>query len=239
MTRVEIVISLTGCIIALLSVRCGKDAAIRLKPGDRIVFLGDSITSQGVAPGGYVTLTAREVYRTFPDSTVLVYGAGISGNKVPDCLERLDRDVLSKKPTVVFIYIGINDVWHWEWGSGTGEDAYRSGLGELVRRIQAAGARVVLATPSVIGEKTDGSNRFDSMLDQYAAITRDIAGSTGARLLDLRQLFHAYLEEHNPADSETGILTRDGVHLNDNGNRFVAEQVMRVLGLDPGAEGPA
>ena len=38
--------------------------------------------------------------------------AGISGHKVPDLQGRLDRDVLSKEPTVVFIYIGINDVWH-------------------------------------------------------------------------------------------------------------------------------
>lgn len=203
-----------------------------LKSGDRLVFLGDSITSQGCNPGGYVTLVAEVIYRAFPDGSVRVFGAGVSGNRVPDCLERLDRDVLSKKPTLVFVYIGINDVWHWEWGEGTEENAYRSGLEELVRRIQAAGARVILATPSVIGEKRDGSNRFDSMLDQYAAITRDIAGSTGARLLDLRQLFQTYLKAHNPSNSETGILTRDGVHLNDNGNRFVAEQVLRVLKPD-------
>jgi len=45
---------------------------------------------------------------------VEVIGAGISGNKVPDLQRRLERDVLKKKPTVVFIYIGINDVWHGE-----------------------------------------------------------------------------------------------------------------------------
>lgn len=206
-------------------------------PGSRIAFLGDSITSQGCNPGGYVTLVAEAVYSAFPDGSVLIFGAGVSGNRVPDVLHRLERDVLQKRPTLVIVYIGINDVWHWERGMGTGEEEYGAGLRELVRRIQAAEARVILATPSVIGEKTDGSNPRDVMLDTYADISRGIAEETGSRLLDLRRLFLDRLITANPDNREEGILTRDGVHLNDAGNRFVAEQVMRVLGLDQAAAG--
>ena len=80
-----------------------------LKKNDRIVFLGDSITAAGVRKSGYVTLSSAAITKAHPDLNIEVIGAGIGGHKVPDCQKRLDRDVLQKKPTIVFIYIGIND----------------------------------------------------------------------------------------------------------------------------------
>src|SRR5688572_28178510 len=87
---------------------------ISLKQGDRIVFLGDSITQGGGGPKGYVTLIKNKLQEKKSDLGVEVVNAGISGNKVPDLQGRVDRDVIAKKPTIVFIYIGINDVWHGE-----------------------------------------------------------------------------------------------------------------------------
>src|SRR4051812_45588829 len=74
-----------------------------LKKGDRVVFLGDSITQAGAGPGGYVTLVREKLDQEHQDLDVEVIGAGISGNKVPDLEKRLERDVLAKKPTLVVI----------------------------------------------------------------------------------------------------------------------------------------
>jgi lysophospholipase L1-like esterase len=192
-----------------------------------IVFLGDSITQEGDRPGGFVDLIRRELQA---DSTWKVLGAGISGNKVPDLEARLERDVLSRSPSLVVIYIGINDVWHYQLGiGGTTKERYESGLKSICARINAAGARIVLCTPSVVGEKHDGTNSLDAMLDDYAAITRSVAAATGASLCDLRTSFLEDLKVRNPANAESGILTRDRVHLNDEGNRFVAKQIMRTI----------
>ena len=90
----------------------GTTALAELKNGETIVFLGDSITQQGAGPGGYVTLFREAIEKTRPDSGIKVIGAGIGGHKVPDLEARLDKDVLAHKPSVVVIYIGINDVWH-------------------------------------------------------------------------------------------------------------------------------
>jgi len=217
---------------AIALIRGGPAAATpKLKKDDRIVFLGDSITAAGVGPSGYVGLTARRIARTYPALGVKVIGAGISGHKVPDCQKRLDRDVISKKPTIVVIYIGINDVWHWNRNRGTKKEAFESGLGDLVKRINAAGARVILCTPTVIGEKTDGSNRFDKMLDEYSAISRKVAAKTGSQLLDLRKLFLAHLKKHNTANAAKGVLTSDTVHLNAAGNRFLADLMLKALNV--------
>lgn len=207
-----------------------------LKTGERIVFLGDSITQAGAGPGGYVTLIKESLARRHPDLKAEIIGAGISGHKVPDLQQRLERDVLSKKPTLVVIYIGINDVWHSQNGKGTPKDAYQSGLQSLIQRIGDAGARVILCTPSVIGEKTDGSNKLDAMLDEYCGISRAVAKETGTQLLDLRQAFLAHLKEHNAGGAEKGILTTDGVHLNAAGNQFVAAQVLAALGAGEAPE---
>ena len=157
--------------------------------GERIVFLGDSITQAGAGPKGYVSLCRESIKASHPDADLEIIGAGISGNRVPDLQARLERDVLDKNPTLVVVYIGINDVWHSQQNRGTSKDDYRSGLQDIIARIQAKGARVILCTPSVIGEKTDGSNPLDGMLDEYSEISRSVASATKSQLLDLRKAF--------------------------------------------------
>ncbi len=197
----------------------------------RIVFFGDSITELGVRSGGYVTLIRDSLVSLGHSAEVI--GAGISGNKVGDLLARLQRDVLSRDPSVVVIYIGINDVWHYEFASrglsGTPKEEFRSGLWTLIDRIRSAGASVILCTPTVIGERSDGTNKYDPMLDDYSAVSREIAAETGATLCDLRTAFLETLRTHNPVQREKDILTYDGVHLNDAGNRLVASMIFSSL----------
>jgi lysophospholipase L1-like esterase len=203
-----------------------------LRNGDRILFLGDSITEQGVQPHGYVTLLRERLTARYPDLALEIIGAGISGNKVTDLDKRLSTDVIAKKPTIVVIYIGINDVWHWALPnhSGTTKEEYERLLRNIIARIRYAGSEVVLCTPSVIGEKADSTNSQDAMLDQYSAISRKIAFDQGLRLCDLRKAFFAYLALHNKENNEKSILTVDGVHLNDAGNKLVADELQRFLG---------
>ena len=210
-----------------------------LKNGDKVVFLGDSITKGGVRPGGYIQLASQAIKDTHPEMNIQLVGAGIGGNKVPDLLKRLEKDVLKKKPDVVVIYIGINDVWWWthpkvlaRGDKGTSPEDFEVGLHSLIQQINDAGARVILCTPTVIGEKADGSNPSDAMLDEFSSISRKVAEATGAQLLDLRKAFIAYLRVHNTENAEKGILTRDAVHLNDAGNRFVSELMLEALELN-------
>jgi lysophospholipase L1-like esterase len=217
-------------LVAAFVVGCGVSQHF-LQKGDRIIFFGDSITQLGVKPKGYVTIIQDSLRALRGEINAEVIGAGISGNKVTDLQKRLQHDVLDKKPTVVVIYIGINDVWHYALPNlkGTPKEEFESGLKEIIAAIQNMGARVILCTPSVIGEKNDGTNPQDAMLDQYSVISRRVAKETGSRPCDLRKLFTEYLKSHNPHNEEKGILTYDRVHLSDYGNRFVAEQLLNIL----------
>ncbi len=208
-----------------------KDAATPLKKGERIVFLGDSITQGGVSPKGYVTVIKKTLAEKHKDLGIEVIGAGISGNKVPDLQKRLEKDVLAKKPTLVVIYIGINDVWHGEKdpARGTSKEKFESGLKEIIGKIKDAGARVVVCTPSVIGEKKAGANSLDKQLDEYSEVSRKVAKETGSTLCDLRKAFADHLEKANKDDKEKGVLTGDRVHLNEAGNKFVAETILATI----------
>jgi lysophospholipase L1-like esterase len=218
------------CLAALLVLSSAATAADEpLKKGDKIVFLGDSITAGGVAKNGYVTLIKAALAEKHKDLNIEIVGAGISGNKVPDLQKRLEKDVLSKKPTIVVIYIGINDVWHGESDPtrGTPKEKFEAGLKDIIGKIQASGARVVLCTPTVIGERK--SNKLDKLLDEYSEISRGVAKETKSALCDLRKAFLDHLSANNADDKDKGILTTDRVHLNAAGNKLVAETMLKVL----------
>ena len=202
-----------------------------LDKGEVIAFFGDSITQGGAAQGGYCRLIEEALNRKRSELGVKIIFAGISGHKVPNLQKRLDRDVLSKKPTVVFIYIGINDVWHSTRGQGTSKEDFDSGLRDLIQKISATNAKIVLCTPSTIGEKTDGSNPLDAMLEEYAEISRKVAKETDVTMCDLRKAFLDHLKQNNADNKSRGILTRDGVHLNKAGNLFVAAQASEAIAM--------
>jgi isoamyl acetate esterase len=200
-----------------------------LRNNDRIIFFGDSITLLGVKPGGYITIIKDSLTKKFPSLEII--GAGISGNKVPDLLARIDADVIAKSPTIVCVYIGINDVWHFitPGRTGTPKAAYETGLEEIIEKLKRAGARVILCTPTVVGEKKNGANQLDAQLDEYAGISRRVAQKEKIELCDLRHAFVSYLQVHNTDNAEQGILTADKAHLNDDGNRLVAQEILKVL----------
>lgn len=223
-------------LLAVVAALCANAIAFAadappLKKGEKIVFLGDSITQAGVGPKGYVTLIKNTLAEKHKDLSIEVIGAGISGNKVPDLQKRLEKDVLAKKPTLVVIYIGINDVWHGEKdpAKGTTKEKYEEGLKEIIGKIKDSGARVVLCTPTVIGEKKTGANSLDAKLDEYAEISRKVAKDTGVQLCDLRKAFVDHLSKNNADDKERGVLTSDRVHLNEAGNKFVAETILAAI----------
>lgn len=200
-------------------------AAMKAKP-KRIVFFGDSITQAGVKPGGYVDIIKKSLGTTNYE----VIGAGIGGNKVYDLYLRLEDDVLNKKPDLVVIWVGVNDVWHKQsMRTGTDQDKFVKFYQALINKIQSAGAKVVLCTPAVIGEKKNGGNELDSELDKYSEEIRTLAKKNNLPLCDLRKVFTEYDTANNPEDADRGILTSDRVHLNDKGNQVVADHLLKLV----------
>ncbi len=196
----------------------------------KVVFFGDSITQAGVQKGGYIDVLQNMIAANGAADKFELNGAGIGGNKIYDLYLRMDKDVLEKKPDVVVIWVGVNDVWHKSsFGTGTDFDKFGGFYDAVVKKIQATGAKVIVVTPAAIGEKNDYSNAQDGDLNAYSSWIRKYAKNNGLGLVDLRTVFHEYSLANNPDNNTKGILTTDGVHLNEKGNALVAEQMWKAL----------
>jgi lysophospholipase L1-like esterase len=196
----------------------------------KVVFFGDSITQAGVQPAGYITKLDSVIKQSHLPDSIELAGAGIGGNKVYDLYLRMEDDVLKKNPDVVVIYVGINDVWHKaSSGTGTDPDKFERFYRAIIKKMQDKNIKVLLCTPSVIGERNDNSNQQDGDLNQYSTIIRTMAKDLSLPVCDLHKAFADYLKVNNPANQEKGILTLDRVHLNEKGNLFVAMEMWKAL----------
>lgn len=196
-----------------------------LEAGRTVVFFGDSITEAG----GYIRVLGDRLKAERPGLDVKLVNRGHSGYRVPMIQPLLQKEVLDMDPALVVIYIGINDVWHSMRGQGTPKDEYEAGLRDMVTRSHDAGVKVVLCSPSIIGEFPRGSNPLDAMLDEYTEISRAVAEETGATFCDLRAAFFAYLAEHKTDRSDRGVLTSDGVHMLPAGDALLIETMAGAM----------
>lgn len=196
----------------------------------RVIFFGDSITQMAIQPKGYIPKLDSIIKQSHLPDSIELSGAGIGGNKVYDLYLRMEDDVLKKNPDVVVIYVGINDVWH-KASSGTGTDAdkFEKFYRAIIKKLQDKNIKVVVCTPSLIGERNDNSNQQDGDLNNYSNIIRKIAKDLALPVCDLRKAFAEYLSGHNPTNVEKGILTLDRVHLNEQGNILVASEMWKVI----------
>ena len=205
----------------------------------KIIFLGDSITEQGESfDDGFISLLRQNLSQ---EEFELV-GKGIGGHKVSNLLTRYKADVIDLNPDIVFIYIGINDVWHkYDFGTGSDIDLYERGLKTIISDIKSLGSKIVLCTPTVIGENTGDfelGNQFKDVetmekmngdLDKFSEVVRKLSHEYETELLDLRKIFMDYLAENNINNEAAGILTSDGVHLNELGNKLIADQMIKFI----------
>jgi lysophospholipase L1-like esterase len=203
-------------------------AEILVKKGEKIAFLGDSITAAGFSnAGGYVQLIGAGLAAN--GVKVELIGAGRSGHKSDQMLARLDRDVLSKKPQWMTLSCGVNDVWHGP--NGILLPDYEKNVTAIVDQAQQAGIKVLIFTSTMITE--DQNNPNNQKLEPYNQFLRTLAKEKNCKLADLNADMQAALADARKSPSAKGnLLTTDGVHMAFAGDLMMASGVLKSLGLD-------
>jgi len=198
---------------------------IPVTKGQKIAFLGDSITAAGARPGGYCRLILHALNKQGLEVKGIF--AGISGHKSNQMLARLEKDVLSKKPDWMTLSCGVNDVWHGK--RGVLLEPYKKNITEIVTKAQTAGVKVVILTSTMIRE--DQANDLNQKLLPYNEFLRKLAEEKCCLLADLNKEMQEGLKKF-PADAPKGKqLTSDGVHMNGLGNIMMATGVLKAFGL--------
>ena len=208
--------------------------------GERVVFLGDSITRQGWYEG-YVQ-QFLDVHHS--GLGVKVVNAGISGDTSAGALERFDWDLKPMKPDRVFVMFGMNDVDVKLYTGQPDDDApkdaraakiaaFERNMRTLTGRILAEGWRLVLMTPTPYDEysKTNKGQMWkganEKGLSECAEIVRRIAAEKGVPLVEL----YRPLTEAWKAASDGDGYTVDRVHPSEAGYRLVAAEILKAAGI--------
>ncbi len=209
-------------------------AESKLHSGEKIAFFGDSITMQG----GYLQLMEQALKASDHASKlgIQLLPHGLNGGRVPTVLEGKSpwgdlgapmRQLLqTEKPSIVVIYLGINDVWHGD--QGTTKADFEAGLRQMIAMGKEINATIVLCTPSVIGEEIT-NNDLNRKLGEYADVVRQLAAAEKLVLCDIHKAFLNRLEIVNQANQHQGNLTYDGVHMNDQGNELLADIISSAI----------
>jgi acyl-CoA thioesterase-1 len=173
-----------------------------------IVAFGDSLSAGfGVDPG-----------RSYPDflqkaldrggRRYRVVNAGISGDTSSNGLDRLEH-VIALRPAIVIVEFGANDGLRGLPVAGT-----RANLEQIITRLQQAGVRVVLAGMTL------PPNYGPDYIRSFSRMYTDLAKQYKVALVP-------FLLEGVGGDKR--YMQPDGLHPNVEGNRRVAENVMRTL----------
>jgi len=221
-------------IVCVAAARPARAHDFYLKDGDRVVFYGDSITAQRE----YTARVEEFVLTRFPTMKVTFYHAGVGGDRVTGggegtIDERLDRDVLRFKPTVVTVMLGMNDAEYKPFDQAT-FDTYARGYRHIVDRLQAElpGVRLTLIQPSAFDDVSRAPSvpgGYNAVLRRYADFVATLGRERGALVAD----FNGPLVQGLERVQRTNVplahqILPDRVHPGPAGHWLMAEALLRA-----------
>lgn len=186
----------------------------------RIVCFGDSITGVYYHSGSaraWTDMLGIALQQAYPTAKLEMVNAGISGHTTGDALARIEKDVLAKKPDLVVIMFGMNDV------ARVGIDDYEKNLRTITRQCLDAGAAVMLCTPNSVYENP---TRPNVKLASYSERVRTVARDFNIPLVDF---FKDWSELHQQDPRAWMLLMSETIHPNLNGHKRFAELITRSL----------
>jgi lysophospholipase L1-like esterase len=198
---------------------------------EQVVLIGDSIRM------GYQATVAEAL-----DGVAEVWAPEENGGDSANVLAHLDDWVIERQPDVVHLNAGLHDL-KLPFDSDTHQvplDDYRRNLETIVQRVHSeTRSALVLATTTPVHQAWHHAvkdfDRFESDVDAYNAVLRDVARSAGIDVTDLFGLVTMAGKDR--------VLQPDGVHFKEEGSRFlghaVAERILACLERieDHGVEG--
>ena len=200
-----------------------------LKPGERLVFYGDSITEQR----RYTTPVMVYLTLRYPEAHFTFRNAGWSGDRAPGALGRLQRDVLSQNPNVVSMCFGMNDGGYKAFDDA-GYATYMTGITGLKQELKNAGAKVVLLTPGCVDldrrPNLHGEDwNYNQTLGRYAEGVLKLADQQKLPSFDL---FHLMMDVQGKAKEANPQFTMipDSVHPDSKGGLVMAYALIQGLG---------
>lgn len=237
-----LVLGATG--VASSWLHAGEDATqragkIRIQPNDIILFQGDSITDAGrnkenldanqanAFGNGYAYLAGSALLNRYADKNIKVYNRGISGNRVPDLIDRWNSDCIDLKPTVLSILIGVNDFWRTKDSGASNTPAqYKAQFKELLETTLAArpDIKLIIGEPFAVNNVKHVDDSWSPEFPKYQQAAAEIAQEFNAVFLPYQKIFDDALHQNDGA-----YWTTDGIHTSMAGASLMAESWLNLI----------
>ncbi len=220
-----LMLSVCCLLLTAVAVRADEPKDFFFKAGDRVMFLGDSITEQ------YQYSTDIELYLTtrFPKWNILFLNAGIGGDTATGGANRFASHVLAEKPTAITINFGMNDAGYGNFDENR-HKPYLQNTEKMLVDAKAAGARVALVSPNAVDRRIQ--ERFKLYLEtqkQFYAPLSGLAAKHGASFADQYAITRSELERMEKDEAKTVIPFGDGFHTSSNGGMMMAHAILTGL----------
>lgn len=218
---------MTSLALALLLTAAPPDPVFR--DGDRVVFLGDSITVLHT----WTRLVEVAVRLRHPEWKLTFINAGIGGNTAEDGLARLDVDVLAHEPTVVFLNFGMNDASFPEGSSGA---AFEKNMTALLQALASAKVRRVVwldTTPydTSVGAGNALNRRRVARITELLEFTKKTAAERNLPLVLANDAVTRAIASWKAAKRAENLIP-DRIHPGPALHAVMAAEALAVTGLD-------
>lgn len=209
------------------------------RDGDRVVFLGNSITD-----GGHYHSYIWLYYMTrFPYMDLRVMNAGIGGETAGDMYKRLDGDVFSKRSTVLNVTFGMNDTGYAEYNepgaAEFGERRYRecyANYEKMEQRLQGLDSvRIVLLGGAPYDETARIENPAlrgkNGVLQRVVDFQHSSAEKNGWEFLDFNRPMTELAQRVQSVDSTFTLTMGDRIHPDNDGHMVMAYLYLKAQGM--------
>jgi lysophospholipase L1-like esterase len=218
---------------------CARGADFYLHPNDTVVFYGDSITDQRL----YTTYVETFVVTRYPKLPVRFVHSGWGGDRVTGggggpIDDRLKRDVLTYKPTVMTIMLGMNDGRYRAFDDETFH-IFAAGYEHIFKSMKDAvpNLRITLIDPSPYDDVTRAPmflGGYNAVLLKYGEYLRTLAERNHLDFADLNTRLVKTLERANASDpANAQKIVPDRVHPHRSGHLMMAASLLEAWGVSP------
>lgn len=210
-----------------------------IQDGQKILFIGDSITDCGrrdvAAPlgNGYVNFFTQLVMAYYPERDIKYINTGIGGNRITHLKERWEEDALAHNPDWLSIKIGINDLHSYLGNDPTGvsPELYAEIFDELMQKTkERINCKFILIDPFYISTDFAG-NSFESkvlnILPEYIKTVHNMSEKYNAILVKTHDMFQKQLQYRSAS-----TFCPEPVHPNAVGHLLIAVEVFKALCCD-------
>jgi len=220
---------------SLYAVKHNDNNELLFKDGDRVVFIGNSITH-----GGLYHLYIQTYYQTrFPDRKIEFYNCGIGGDVTTNVLNRMDYDILPHKPTVAVIKLGMNDAGSTFYElKHTAEELqieqnrivakYTNEMREIIRRLKGnSNPRLFLIKPTPYDTNNKQANRKpligkNETIQKLTLAVEELAKESNATIVDFYNPLNDLNIKQQLVDSTFTTIGKDRVHPGPMGHMMMA-----------------